>query len=56
MLAGAALECVGRVPKEEVLPEVRVRKIITIDEMLSSLAERVAVAAKVSFRQWQKTF
>ena len=56
ILAASALECLGRVPKEEVLPEVRVRKIITIDEMLDSLAERVAVAAKVSFRQWQKSF
>lgn len=55
ILASAALECVGRVPKEEVLPQVRVRKIISIDEMLTSLAERVALAARVSFREWQKT-
>jgi segregation and condensation protein A len=54
ILAASALECLGRVPKEEVLPQVRVRKVISIDEMLTSLAERVAVAARVSFRDWQK--
>ncbi|MEI8130094.1 MAG: segregation/condensation protein A [bacterium] len=54
-LASSALECIGRVPKEEVLPQVRVRKIISIDEMLSSLAERVATASRISFREWQKT-
>ncbi len=51
----AALECLGRVPKEEKLPEVRVRKVISIDEMLTSLTERVANAARVSFRQWQNS-
>ncbi len=55
ILASAALDCLGRVPKEEVLPQVRVRKVISIDEMLTSLSERVAEAAHVSFRQWQKT-
>lgn len=49
----AALECLNRVPKEEVLPEVRVRKIISIDEMLTSLTERIAGAVKMSFREWQ---
>ena len=55
ILASACMDCLGRVPKEEVLPQVRVRKIISIDEMLNSLAERVATAARVSFREWQKT-
>ena len=55
LLASSALECLGRVPKEEILPQVRVRKIISIDEMLSSLADRVATASRVSFREWQKT-
>ncbi len=53
ILASAALECVTRVPKVEVLPEVRVRKIISIDEMLSNLTERVTTAMRVSFRAWQ---
>jgi segregation and condensation protein A len=55
LLASSALECLGRVPKETILPEVRVRKVISIDEMLTKLTERVASAAKFSFRQWQNT-
>jgi segregation and condensation protein A len=53
ILRGAALDCLGRVPKEEALPEVRVRKIISIEEMLDSLTERIAQATTMSFRQWQ---
>lgn len=55
MLAAAAKDTLGRVPKEEVLPEVRVRKIISIDVMLTNLTERIASATRISFRQWQNT-
>jgi len=45
-----------RVPKEaEPLPEVRVRKIVSIEEMLDNLTERVASAARVSFKDWQQS-
>ena len=55
MLRSSALECLNRVPKEaEKLPEVRVRKIISIDVMLDDLAHRIAGAVKLSFREWQK--
>ena len=50
----AASETLARIPKETVLPEVRVRKIVSIDVMLDSLTERIASAARMSFRQWQK--
>ena len=53
MLRASALECLNRVPKEEVLPEVRVRKIVSIDAMLDDLTHRIAGAVKLSFRQWQ---
>lgn len=53
MLRASALECLNRVPKEEVLPEVRVRKIVSIDAMIDSLTERIAGAVKMSFREWQ---
>lgn len=53
ILRASALECLNRVPKEEVLPEVRVRKIISIDAMIDSLSERIAGAVKMSFREWQ---
>ena len=52
-LRGAALDCLHRVPKEEVLPEVRVRKIVSIDAMLDDLTQRIAGAVKMSFREWQ---
>ena len=55
VLASAALECLGRIPKETILPEVRVRRVISIDEMLTRLTERISTAASVSFRQWQST-
>lgn len=53
IVRAAALECLVRVPKEEVLPEVRVRKIVSIDAMLDDLTERIAGAVKMSFREWQ---
>lgn len=48
-------DALQRIPKEEVLPQVRVRKIISIDEMLTSLSERVASAVHLSFKTWQKS-
>ena len=50
----AVRETLGRIPKEQPLPQVRVRKIISIDVMLNSLTERIALAARTSFRQWQQ--
>lgn len=55
ILYSALTDTLNRVPKEEVLPQVRVRKIISIDEMLTNLTERVAGAMRVSFREWQKS-
>ena len=55
ILLQAVSDTLNRVPKEEVLPQVRIRKIITIDEMLTSLSERMASAVSLSFRQWQKS-
>jgi len=55
VLVQAVADTLNRIPKEEVLPQVRVRKVISIDEMLTSLTERVAAATRVSFRQWQST-
>lgn len=55
VLAIAANDVLAKVPKEEVLPEVRVRKIVSIEDMLFKLTERVVQSAKVSFRDWQKS-
>ncbi len=54
-LALAAGECLNRIPKEQVLPEVRVRKVMSIEQMLDGLTERIAQAASISFRAWQKS-
>lgn len=51
----AVRDVLAKVPKEEILPEVRVRKIISIDEMISKLSERIASAASISFRAWQSS-
>lgn len=53
-LALALRETLGRIPKPQILPQVRVRKILSIDVMLDSLTERIASAARLSFRQWQR--
>ncbi len=55
LLRANVLEVLNRVPKEEILPQVKVRKIISIEEMLSSLEERIASATKISFRDWQNS-
>ncbi len=55
ILLGAVQDSLSRIPKETVLPEVRVRKVISIDEMLTKLTERVASAASFSFKEWQRT-
>lgn len=49
----SAGDVINRIPKPEVLPQVRIRKIINIEEMISNLTERVTQATRVSFRQWQ---
>ena len=52
----SALDVLTRAPKPEiVLPQVRIRKIISIEEMMTGLTERIATATRVSFRQWQNT-
>jgi segregation and condensation protein A len=48
-------DAIARIPKPEPLPEVRVRKIISIDVMLDDLTERIASAVRISFRSWQKS-
>jgi len=51
----SATDVINRVPKAEVLPQVRIRKIISIEEMITGLTERVARATRVSFKEWQNS-
>ena len=55
ILCLCAKDVLNRVPKEEVLPQVRVRKIISIEEMITGLTERIATASRISFKQWQNS-
>ena len=55
LLLTAVNETLHRIPKLEALPQVRVRKVISIDEMLTSLTERITTAVHISFRDWQKS-
>ncbi len=55
VLVLASQEALARIPKPEVLPEVRVRKIVSIDVMLDDLTARIASAARISFNAWQKS-
>lgn len=60
MTQAMMLECIEsvikEVPKEaEVLPEVEVRKVVSIDEMISSLTDRIQTSLNTSFREFAKT-
>lgn len=39
-------------PKKEILPKVTVRKVISIEEMIGQLSERISKASKMSFRDF----
>lgn len=51
----SAIEIINKIPKEEKLPQVRIRKIISIEEMINGLTERITKASRVSFKDWQKS-
>ncbi len=50
------LDVLANMPKKEFLPEVTVKKVITIEEMIDSLSNRIQKAmregAKISFKQF----
>ncbi len=53
-LLSALQDVFGRIPKKEVLPEIEVRKVMSIDEMISSLVDRIQTAMTFSFREFSK--
>ena len=55
VLALSVRDVIGRIPKPEPLPEVRVRKIISIDVMLDDLTQRITNSMRVSFRSSQSS-
>ena len=42
-------------PKQEALPKVTVKKVISLEEMIERLAERIAQASKVNFKDFYGT-
>ncbi len=47
-----AHEVLGRIPKKVILPEVEVRKVISIEEMINKLTERIQNTIKMSFKDF----
>ena len=43
-------QLITALPKKEILPKVTVRKVISLEEMIDRLAERVVKAGKLNFR------
>ncbi len=47
-----AREVLGRMPKKVFLPEVEVKKVISIEEMISKLTERIEKALEMNFKEF----
>lgn len=51
-MMGYALGALGAMPKKVILPEVEVRKVISIEEMLDKLVDRIKDTLKMSFKDF----
>ncbi len=51
-----AQEVLGRIPKKTTLPEVEVRKVISIEEMINNLTDRIKQTLKMSFSDFAGKF
>lgn len=51
-MMGFARSVLGRIPKKVFLPEVEVRKVINIEEMIDKLMERIQSSIKTSFKDF----
>lgn len=51
-LYGAIATLIAAVPKEERIAEVRVETVMSLDEMIENLHERIETAMKLSFREF----
>lgn len=43
-------EILGRIPKKELLPEIEVKKVISIEEMIDNLTERIQKSVRMNFK------
>ena len=51
-MMGFARDVLGGMPKKVFLPEVEVRKVISIEEMIGNLTERIQNTIKMSFKDF----
>lgn len=55
-MSSCILEVLTHVPKpKEMLPEIEVKKILNIDEVINSLTDRIQTAINLSFRDFSKS-
>lgn len=47
-----ASDVLGRIPKKVFLPEVEVRKVVSIEEMINKLTDRIQDSLKMNFRDF----
>lgn len=50
-MMGVVYDILGRIPKNNPLPEVEVKKVISIEDMIVSLKERVEKSLRFSFKE-----
>src|SRR3989344_5248334 len=50
-MMGFARDCLGSMPKKVFLPEAEVRKVISIEEMINDLTERIKSSIKMNFKE-----
>ena len=48
----ALLRVIEALPKKEVVPKVTIKKVISLEEMIEKLAERISRASKINFREF----
>ncbi len=51
-MMGFARSCLGGMPKKVLLPEVEVRKVINIEEIIDKLTERIQKSMQTSFKDF----
>lgn len=51
-LLSALQSVIESLPKKEILPKVTVKKVISLEEMIERLAERITQASKVNFKEF----
>ncbi len=50
-----AQDIVNKLPKKVILPKVEIRKVISIEEMIGRLTERINDALKMSFKEFSRS-